>query len=636
MSNDFDNDIMNSNYDNYILDDIKPLESNEVDIAMPINSEFSSTEYSSPDLEHYYSSEEGQSISEMSNSDFESISQQLETIDYNSSLDSSITSNELDNVSGTINDDIAQTSNNVLVDESNGIVADSGNVINDSIIDHPTGGFSTIPVEEVGLDTVIYEGPDITDRDDFREAMEDHDNKRREIEENYYQQQSEIVNKNDQIMDEISNKYNIEREAEMEDYNSKMGQGALTDEQMNDIETAHNEKMGDIESRYNLECEDVSRETERQLNDLNAEYNRNLQENEDFTNQRLDEIAEQARQENNNGFITSPDNQIDIPSNSELVDVPPESSDPVPETTSDPSSEASPVSDGNTDNSNQEPNKSDKPNTDWGIEHTPSESNNSAKDESKNGTPSDSSTPKDSTNNNLSGSEGSKQSPSKNTSGINGPILDPSQLPESNNGAVNYSGNCGTIPSSVNPNSTTYSGSCGTTTSSTSSDSSTYSGSCGTVSSKKSDSSNDDSKNNTKSGNCGTTSAVGSNSITSPISSGNTTANSTFGNGNSKFSYFMEDDTIEYDYDAAKPIVQDLAVDLEASCEKLQTLVEHLSELQEHCHDIEGTNISEDYLDFASLIGDDAEGISGYILDATSLVENIYDTLEEWNNVTNG
>ena len=100
------------------------------------------------------------------------------------------------------------------------------------------------------------------------------------------------------------------------------------------------------------------------------------------------------------------------------------------------------------------------------------------------------------------------------------------------------------------------------------------------------------------------------------------------------FSYFSEDDALQYDYDAAMPILNELGTDLNDLTKKLETLIDHLEDLQDHCHDVQGTNITEDYLDFSSLIGDDANGISGYILDADSLCHDIYETLEEWHRQT--
>ena len=100
------------------------------------------------------------------------------------------------------------------------------------------------------------------------------------------------------------------------------------------------------------------------------------------------------------------------------------------------------------------------------------------------------------------------------------------------------------------------------------------------------------------------------------------------------FSYFTEDDALEYDYDAAMPYVNACATDLNTLNTKLYTLINGLETLQGHCHDKEGSNITEDYKDFSALIGDDATGISGYLLDAADLVTDIYNTLEEWQRQT--
>lgn len=100
------------------------------------------------------------------------------------------------------------------------------------------------------------------------------------------------------------------------------------------------------------------------------------------------------------------------------------------------------------------------------------------------------------------------------------------------------------------------------------------------------------------------------------------------------FSYFSEDDALQYDYDAAMPILNDLGNDISTMTNKLSTLINHLEDLQSHCHDKEGSNITEDYKDFSALIGDESSGISGYILDAYDLCNDIYNTLEEWHRQT--
>ena len=100
------------------------------------------------------------------------------------------------------------------------------------------------------------------------------------------------------------------------------------------------------------------------------------------------------------------------------------------------------------------------------------------------------------------------------------------------------------------------------------------------------------------------------------------------------FSYFSEDDALQYDYDAAMPILNELGTDLTDLTSKLSTLIDHLGALQDHCHDKEGSNITEDFKDFSALIGDESSGISGYILDADSLCHDIHETLEEWHRQT--
>lgn len=103
----------------------------------------------------------------------------------------------------------------------------------------------------------------------------------------------------------------------------------------------------------------------------------------------------------------------------------------------------------------------------------------------------------------------------------------------------------------------------------------------------------------------------------------------------SRFTYFSEDDALEYDYDLALSSIESFKTNWENAMKSLMFLVDNLYVLQDDCHDIEGTKITEDYLDFATLIGsDEYNGINGFLTEFSTLVDEIDNTIRAFYNAT--
>ena len=100
------------------------------------------------------------------------------------------------------------------------------------------------------------------------------------------------------------------------------------------------------------------------------------------------------------------------------------------------------------------------------------------------------------------------------------------------------------------------------------------------------------------------------------------------------FNYYSEDDALEYDYEAAMPVVRQMESDLKNAYNELKSLVSSLEKLQNDCHDKAGSSITEDYKDFSSLVGNEQDGVGGFINDANNLIESIETTLESFHNQT--
>lgn len=104
---------------------------------------------------------------------------------------------------------------------------------------------------------------------------------------------------------------------------------------------------------------------------------------------------------------------------------------------------------------------------------------------------------------------------------------------------------------------------------------------------------------------------------------------------NSTFSYGMEDDNIEYNVDDAKKILlNSLSPDINEICGIISDICSTLYALQKIAHDKENTNITQDYKDFETIIGDDATGLIGYVADAYEVCVSIYNTIDEWERIT--
>lgn len=101
------------------------------------------------------------------------------------------------------------------------------------------------------------------------------------------------------------------------------------------------------------------------------------------------------------------------------------------------------------------------------------------------------------------------------------------------------------------------------------------------------------------------------------------------------FSYTYEEDSIEYNAEEALKILEgSLDSDLGNICKQVANIVSTLDDLQKIAHDKENTNVAQDYKDFETIIGNDAEGLNGYLVDAQDLLVSIQKTLYEWQRIT--
>lgn len=101
------------------------------------------------------------------------------------------------------------------------------------------------------------------------------------------------------------------------------------------------------------------------------------------------------------------------------------------------------------------------------------------------------------------------------------------------------------------------------------------------------------------------------------------------------FSYGIEEDNIEYNVDdAVKILLEKIDPDLSSICSIIADMIGTLNALQKIAHDKENTNIYQDYKDFETIIGDECEGLDGYVADANDVCIGIYETLIEWQRIT--
>lgn len=101
------------------------------------------------------------------------------------------------------------------------------------------------------------------------------------------------------------------------------------------------------------------------------------------------------------------------------------------------------------------------------------------------------------------------------------------------------------------------------------------------------------------------------------------------------FSYTYEEDSIEYNAEEGLKILEgNLDGDIANICKQISNIVNTLDDLQKIAHDKENTNIAQDYIDFQTIIGDDAEGLNGFVADAQDLLVSIQKTLYEWQRIT--
>ncbi len=101
------------------------------------------------------------------------------------------------------------------------------------------------------------------------------------------------------------------------------------------------------------------------------------------------------------------------------------------------------------------------------------------------------------------------------------------------------------------------------------------------------------------------------------------------------FSYGLEEDSIEYNVDdAINILVNGIDGDINNICDIISNIITTLNSLQKIAHDKENTNIAQDYKDFETIIGNDAEGLNGFVYDAYDVCVSIYNTLQEWQRIT--
>lgn len=93
-----------------------------------------------------------------------------------------------------------------------------------------------------------------------------------------------------------------------------------------------------------------------------------------------------------------------------------------------------------------------------------------------------------------------------------------------------------------------------------------------------------------------------------------------------------EDDILEYDYDAAMKCITDAKTTLGKITTSSNNIVDQLIQLQELVHDTEGSNITEDYKDYAVLFGED--GIKHFVDTLDSLLVDAEDTLNDFERQT--
>jgi hypothetical protein len=93
-----------------------------------------------------------------------------------------------------------------------------------------------------------------------------------------------------------------------------------------------------------------------------------------------------------------------------------------------------------------------------------------------------------------------------------------------------------------------------------------------------------------------------------------------------------EDDNLEYDYDAAMKCIVDGKTMLGRLVSSSNNVIKELTDLQEIVHDKEGSNITEDYKDYAVLFGE--EGMKKFVQTLEDAFQDAEDYLNEFNNYT--
>ena len=97
------------------------------------------------------------------------------------------------------------------------------------------------------------------------------------------------------------------------------------------------------------------------------------------------------------------------------------------------------------------------------------------------------------------------------------------------------------------------------------------------------------------------------------------------------FSYFIEDDTSEYDVTEARSYCSNLSEKIYDASNKVSSLTSSLESLQDKAHDKKGSKIVESFVDFTCLIGDAYEGtgIVGFVNDMNELCNEMSNYISE-------
>jgi len=102
----------------------------------------------------------------------------------------------------------------------------------------------------------------------------------------------------------------------------------------------------------------------------------------------------------------------------------------------------------------------------------------------------------------------------------------------------------------------------------------------------------------------------------------------------SRFSYFYEADTINFQLETAMAKLENCGSQLSQVAKCIGALADGLEDLQKNCNDQEPTNIAQDYKDCEACVGDNASGINGYAKDLDALLAEFSEYFMELDRIT--